>query len=118
MVLTVLDNSPSALSNEDIGARLDGKMDRVTLYRILQSFCDDGKLHKVFGDNGKTYYARCHDCTTDRHSDNHPHFRCLECNTVTCIEKPLAAQPLPTGYRTTTAAALITGYCPACAKQR
>lgn len=118
MVLTVLNTSQSALSNEDIGSRLEEKMDRVTLYRILQSFCDDGKLHKFFGDNGKTYYARCQDCTTDHHSDNHPHFRCLECNTVTCIEKPLAVQPLPTGYQPTSVASLITGYCPACKKQR
>ncbi|MDR0729306.1 MAG: transcriptional repressor [Prevotellaceae bacterium] len=114
MVMDVLDNAQSALCQEDIGARLAREMDRVTLYRILQSFCDDGKVHKFFGDNGKTYYARCRDCSTGHHHDNHPHFRCLQCDTITCIARPLAAQPLPSGYRTASAASLIVGYCPEC----
>jgi Fe2+ or Zn2+ uptake regulation protein len=114
MVMHVLDNVQEALCQEDIGARLEREIDRVTLYRILQSFCDDGKVHKFFDDNGKTYYARCHDCSTGHHQDNHPHFRCLQCDTITCIERPLAAQPLPSGYRAASAASLIVGYCPTC----
>ncbi|MDR1681475.1 MAG: transcriptional repressor [Prevotellaceae bacterium] len=114
MVMDVLDNASTALSHDDIGARLGGTMDRVTLYRILQSFCEDGKVHRIFGNNGKTYYARCRGCVAGAHHDNHPHFRCLRCEAITCIERPLAAQPLPAGYRAAAATALIVGYCPEC----
>ncbi|MDR1180930.1 MAG: hypothetical protein LBL13_02995, partial [Bacteroidales bacterium] len=59
MVMNVLNDSTSALCHEDIEKNLSGKMDRVTIYRILQGFCNDGKVHKILGDNGKTYYALC-----------------------------------------------------------
>ncbi|MDR2650819.1 MAG: TonB-dependent receptor [Prevotellaceae bacterium] len=114
MVMSILENSNSALCHDDIEKKLSGTIDRVTIYRILQSFCNDGKVHKISGENGKTYYALCRDCSTDNHNDNHLHFRCMKCDTITCIDQPVALPELPQGYSISSVFYLISGFCSKC----
>jgi len=114
MVMSILENSNTALCHEEIEKRLSEKMDRVTIYRILQGFCDDGIVHKIINEEGVTYYALCHNCTREKHHDNHPHFHCISCDTITCIEMPVAEQPLPAGYNSIAFSSLIAGYCNKC----
>ncbi len=114
MVMNILENSNSALCHEEIEKHLSEKMDRVTIYRILQSFCDDGKVHKIIDKEGKTYYALCRNCTTGNHHDDHPHFHCISCGTITCVERPIVKQELPLGYKAVSIASYITGYCQKC----
>jgi Fe2+ or Zn2+ uptake regulation protein len=116
LVMTTLSNSSSALCHEDFEKKLFGTIDRVTIYRVLQGFCDDGMVHKIPGENGKTYYALCHCCTAGQHSDNHLHFRCIKCETVLCIDKPVIIPPLPPGYVPSGIVCVISGYCPDCQK--
>ncbi|MDR2962995.1 MAG: TonB-dependent receptor [Bacteroidales bacterium] len=113
-VMTVLENSTAALSHEDIERRLLEKIDRVTIYRILQRFCEDGKLHTIIDKDGKTRYALCHNCTAEHHSDNHPHFHCLSCDELTCVAQPTAPQKLPMGYTPISVSSYILGYCQKC----
>jgi iron complex outermembrane receptor protein len=115
--MNILSNSSSALCHEEIEGQLPEKMDRVTIYRILQGFCDDGKVHKIIGENGKTYYALCHSCLAGEHHDDHLHFRCLKCETVSCIDEPLPIPKLPSEYSIANIACLISGYCPKCSVQ-
>ncbi|KAA6337380.1 hypothetical protein EZS27_014522, partial [termite gut metagenome] len=117
MIMSVLSNASSALCHEEIEGQLPEKMDRVTIYRILQGFCEDGKVHKIIGENGKTYYALCHNCLAGNHNDKHLHFRCLKCKTISCIDEPLTIPKLPSGYSISDVACLITGYCPKCLVQ-
>jgi iron complex outermembrane receptor protein len=112
--MNVLINGNSALSHEEIERNLASKVDRVTIYRILQGFCEDGKVHKIIDKNGKTCYALCRDCTSDHHHDNHPHFHCISCDKITCIEQPVVQQELPDGYKAVSTEAFITGYCKKC----
>jgi Fe2+ or Zn2+ uptake regulation protein len=115
MVMNILSNEPaSAVCHSDIVQQLNGEMDRVTVYRILQGFCDDGLVHKVTDDTGKTYYALCRDCTTEAHHDDHLHFRCVRCETVSCIDVPQQALRLPRGYRMSGMSCFVSGYCPDC----
>ncbi|MDR1225412.1 MAG: TonB-dependent receptor [Prevotellaceae bacterium] len=114
LIINILKTENSALCHEEIEKRLPEKMDRVTIYRILQSFYDDGKVHKVVGNDGKTCYALCHSCTTGNHHDNHPHFHCITCGTITCIEKPVTQQKLPLGYRAVSTSSYVSGYCKKC----
>ncbi|MDR0540768.1 MAG: TonB-dependent receptor [Dysgonamonadaceae bacterium] len=116
MVMSILEKSLSAMSHEEIEQKLTEKIDRVTVYRILNSFCDDGKVHKIVGEGGKTYYSRCRSCTAGHHNDNHAHFLCTECRSIVCIEEPLAAQPVPKGYNVSSISAFLTGTCPECNK--
>ncbi|MDR1380370.1 MAG: transcriptional repressor [Tannerella sp.] len=114
LVMRVFENSEHALCYDDIEKQLTGQLDRVTIYRILQGFCEDGKIHRIVGDNGKTYYACCHDCDHEHHHDDHPHFRCIKCNTVICIEENLSAQKVPEEYSISSVSTFISGVCPKC----
>jgi Fe2+ or Zn2+ uptake regulation protein len=112
--MTILSDSSSALCYEDFENRLPEKMDKATVYRILQGFCEDGKVHKITGENGKTYYALCHHCKSGNHDDNHLHFRCIKCKTVMCIDKAPVIPSLPAGYKMMDIHCLISGHCPDC----
>ena len=114
LVMSSLKNSNSALCHEEIEQSLSEKIDRVTIYRILQSFCDDGKVHKIIDNNGKTFYALCRNCSTEKHYDNHPHFHCVSCDMINCIEQPVVQQELPVGYNIISTTSLISGYCQKC----
>ncbi|MDR2286810.1 MAG: transcriptional repressor [Prevotellaceae bacterium] len=114
LIMTILSDSLSALCYEDFEQKLSGIMDKATVYRILQSFCDDGKVHKISGENGKTYYALCHHCEAGHHSDNHIHFRCIRCRVIMCIDEQFVIPSLPSGYRMTDIHCLVSGHCPNC----
>ncbi|MDR2027574.1 MAG: transcriptional repressor [Prevotellaceae bacterium] len=114
LVMNVLSDSDSALCYEDFDRRLSGKMDRATVYRILQGFCDEGKVHKITVENGRTYYALCLHCQAKNHNDKHLHFRCVRCETILCIDEPFVIPALPAGYRMTDIQCLISGHCPNC----
>lgn len=63
-------------------------VDRVTLYRILESLKEKGIIHKAFEGNKESYYAICSNrCSTNHHNHDHIHFKCVKCESVTC-EKP------------------------------
>ncbi|MDR0506266.1 MAG: transcriptional repressor [Dysgonamonadaceae bacterium] len=114
LVMNVLENSKIALCHDDIVKHLHEKIDRVTIYRILQGFCDDGKIHRIVAEDGKSYYAVCRNCSGKRHNDYHPHFHCIACNAISCVDEQLVVQPLPEGYSITYTTSLISGYCPKC----
>ena len=58
-ILTLLNQAGTALSQDMIEEKVKGEMDRVTIYRVLNSFCEDGITHKVLADDGKYYFALC-----------------------------------------------------------
>jgi len=112
-VLDILKSSKVALSQEDIEQKVKGTMDRVTVYRILNSFCEDGYTHKILSDDGKYYFAICLNCTEKKHQHNHFHFRCLNCQQVECLSENVNVQ-LPKGYELVHINCLLTGYCKNC----
>ena len=113
-VLTILRSSGNALNQEFIENEVKGSMDRVTVYRILNSFCEDGFVHKILADDGKYYFAVCLNCEENKHHHDHFHFRCLGCQKVECLEEKVKVT-MPEGYNMTAMNCLITGYCRTCA---
>ncbi|MDR0989408.1 MAG: TonB-dependent receptor plug domain-containing protein [Prevotellaceae bacterium] len=116
LVADVLAAASSALRHEEIEKQLSGKVDRVTIYRILQSFEEDGRVHKIVDESGKSYYALCRHCEEGHHRDNHPHFQCIRCRQITCLETVVPSPKLPKGYRAVSLFTLVSGYCPSCFK--
>ena len=112
-ILDILKSADSALSQDRIEAEVKGEMDRVTIYRVLNRFCEDGIAHKVLAEDGKYYFALCHDCTDDRHDHNHFHFRCIKCDKIECLDEKVAVK-LPDGYKMENVTGWVTGYCAAC----
>jgi len=86
-LLTSIDAYKSAMPYSAIQKAMKS-MDRVTLYRTLESLKEKGIIHKAFQENNESYYAICGKaCDVHHHDHNHVHFKCIKCASVTC-EKP------------------------------
>ena len=107
-----------ALSQGDLETLLDGRFDRVTLYRTLKTFLEQGLVHKVLDDGGTLKYALCRDdCRQPDHTHHHDHvhFKCRQCGHTTCLDElHIPALPLPQGYSREETSLLVQGLCPAC----
>lgn len=112
----MLEQSDTALSQDMIEQQMKGEMDRVTIYRVLNSFCEDGITHKIMSDDGKNYYALCNGCN-ENHIHDHVHFKCLNCMKVECMKEDVIVQ-LPTGYRAVHMNCWVSGYCDSCMRSR
>ncbi|HEY8957338.1 Fur family transcriptional regulator [Chitinophaga sp.] len=115
LILETLKNAETAVSQDILQEELGDAVDRATIYRVLNSFCDDGIVHKILGDDGKYYFAFCVNCTEKKHHHNHFHFRCLECGKIECLPNEVDIK-LPKGYRSVNFNGFISGYCAACSR--
>lgn len=111
-VREVLEKAGSALSQDRINLQLNNELDRVTLYRILNGFVEDGIVHRAVSDDGKSYYALCRGCEK-AHNHEHAHFRCLSCERVECLPAPVKVA-LPPGYAMQHSNYWLSGTCRAC----
>ncbi|WP_339705459.1 transcriptional repressor [uncultured Kriegella sp.] len=114
-ILNVLKSSNTAVSHEMLQRELSSNIDRATIYRILNRFCEDGKVHKIVGDDGKQYFARCINChgRKHEHTHHHFHFRCTVCGSVECLKNEVDVM-LPEGYVSETFHGVIAGRCSNC----
>lgn len=77
---------PSAMSYSAIQTAMDS-MDRVTLYRTLDTLIEKGIIHQAFRENNQVYYAICgNSCSKHHHHHEHIHFKCVKCESVSCQE--------------------------------
>jgi len=86
-VLELLTGSSVAMSHARISDLLDHSIDKVTLYRTLNSFVEKGLAHKVATEDRNWLYAIYddHDHNHDDGSHNHGHFICDECEKIYCF---------------------------------
>ncbi|MDG4596398.1 MAG: Fur family transcriptional regulator [Candidatus Contendobacter sp.] len=113
-VLATLLDSPNALSHHEVAAKVavsGERCDRVTLYRVLEWLVERGLAHKVAGEDRSWRFGAMLD-----ESHEHPHFRCLCCGKVLCLDtlRPALILGLPTGYTIQRAEITIQGTCPDC----
>jgi len=115
-IISIFLEKDVAISHGDIEFAMDGKYDRVTIYRTLKSFLESGLIHKVLDDNGGTRYALCDAaCADGDHRHDHIHFKCSSCEETTCLDGVLIPSVnLPEGFRAAESNYLITGVCSKC----
>lgn len=115
-VLRILQNSTIALSHTDIEEKAAVNFDRVTLYRILAAYEQQGIVHKVIGADGKAHYASCkNDCRKEHHKhDNHLHFGCISCGKMYCFDNKVIDLRMPKGFKATQFNYAVYGTCEAC----
>jgi len=87
-VLKLLVGSSVAMSHTQISASLnDQTVDKVTLYRTLNTFVEKGLAHKVATEDRNWLYAifddHAHHETEAGH--NHAHFICDDCDKIYCF---------------------------------
>lgn len=116
-ILGIFLNKDVALSEPELEKAIQGRCDRVTIYRTLSTFLDKGILHKVLDDTGAMRYALCapgcHD--THDHQHDHVHFKCDECGKTICVDEVrIPSVNLPEGYKLSAVNMLLQGTCPNC----
>ena len=82
-------NNRDAISVIELIRRLNSKLNKTTIYRVLDKLEDDGILHSFLGNKGIKWYAKCNDCSVSAHNDVHPHFQCLNCGRMDCLPESI-----------------------------
>ncbi len=80
-------SSNRSLSVEEILNYFKNSVNKVTVYRSLESFENKGLIHKVPDIKNLMRYSLCKDeCSANSHNHNHGHFICYECNDTFCLD--------------------------------
>ncbi|MNK03573.1 transcriptional repressor [Pedobacter hiemivivus] len=104
-----------AISQPDLEKKLGKEIDRVTLYRILNTYQEKGILHRIMDMNGTANYAVCtSSCSEDHHHDEHVHFNCTNCNKIYCLEVEAPRIKMPKGFTAKTVSSIAYGICEKC----
>ena len=114
-VLKILAESRQPLGAPQILERLPAGIDRVTLYRTLNTLTSKKLLHRVRGDDQIWRYGMGEFDAHARHA--HAHFVCDTCGTVECLsEEPVVQRHsrVRAGYRVDYSEVLVHGACPEC----
>jgi Fur family ferric uptake transcriptional regulator len=112
-VLNVFEQTDYAVSAVNLVEHLQQKMNKTTVYRILEKLEDQGTLHSFLGKDGLKWYAKCDGCSSSQHIDSHPHFQCQGCGKTECISSNVSVPIIP-NHKVNFAELLLTGLCEVC----
>ncbi|MBP2830858.1 transcriptional repressor [Aquimarina sp. U1-2] len=115
LVRAILSNTQHTMSAEDIMDAMPIKVNKTTIYRILDRFVAKGEVHFITVKNGKAHYALCNQCGVSHQIHNHIHFECQVCNEVTCQPNTLLIPDLE-GFTVKETQFLVIGICNKCKK--
>ncbi len=115
LVLKFLLDSKRAVSLRDVETFFD-LADRTTLYRTLQTFQEQGIVHKIDDGTGITKYALCEEnCKCEIETDLHLHFRCTKCLETVCLtQHKIPHITLPEGFIAENVNLVVKGLCEKC----
>jgi Fe2+ or Zn2+ uptake regulation protein len=114
-IIEVLLKATRPQSAEDIIYAIGkGKINKVTIYRTIDSMIEAGLVHRAFVSDGK-----CHFEMADRCGEHqcHPHFVCTDCGKTQCLPEvsvSMATNP-PAGFIIERQQVRLEGLCPECA---
>ena len=90
------------------------RINKVTVYRTLESLIEAGLTHRAFVSDGKCHFEMADKCTEHQ---CHPHFVCTDCGQTQCL--PQATVPMagntPAGFTIERQQVRLEGLCPDCA---
>jgi Fur family ferric uptake transcriptional regulator len=112
-LLAEFQENSMAISVIELIKRLDSKFNKTTVYRVLDKLEDDGVLHSFLGTSGIKWYAKCNGCTSSSHIDIHPHFQCVGCGKMDCLNISLNIPEIP-NREIFASQILIQGKCEEC----
>lgn len=113
LLLNEFKHESTAISVINLIKRLDSKINKTTIYRVLEKLEDDGTLHSFLDSDGIKWYAKCSNCTKSEHNDIHPHFHCTHCGKIDCLHIEIKIPDI-TNRKLTASQILIQGKCEAC----
>tara|TARA_R110000822_G_scaffold249472_1_gene376909 strand:- start:79 stop:459 length:381 start_codon:yes stop_codon:yes gene_type:complete len=89
------------------------KMNKSTVYRILERLEQDGIIHSFNGKDGLKWSAKCEGCSAGHHSDKHPHFQCTKCDKVESLSVEIKI-PSIKNHKVDSTDILLMGQCEVC----
>lgn len=112
-IVTLFEESKDAISAVSLVDLLRKKMNKTTIYRILERLESEGFIHSFLDKNGLKWYATCQDCSATQHSDIHPHFQCESCGKVDCLPVKVKIPSIP-NREINFSQVLLIGKCEQC----
>ena len=116
IILELFLKTEGALAHADIEKNTTVNFDRVTVYRTLQTFTENGIIHQIPTTDNTILYALCKDkCEAGHHHDEHVHFICVNCEKTICMDDVVVPQvKLPKGFIPLQSAMIVKGTCNEC----
>ncbi len=114
LVLELFRDKKYAIPVVDIVSIFANKMNKTTVYRILQRLEDSGILHSFLDKEGLKRYAK-----GDQRKSNstnqiiHPHFLCDDCGISICLPLEISTPSIP-NYTINSSNHLYSGQCQDC----
>ncbi len=115
-VLEVLGDATRALQAQEIltAIRARRRVDKVTVYRILEDFCRRGMVRRLSLQGRVNHYE-----LSCEHRPPHPHFQCRTCQEIECLDpapmsRVLADLQGPLGNRAEHIEIRLAGICHKC----
>ena len=93
--------------------KLFKRINKTTVYRLLDKLQEDGLLHNFLDFNGVKWFAKCKNCSKTKHQDVHPHFQCISCGNVDCLKISVSI-PEITNRKIINSHILVLGQCDLC----
>ncbi len=112
-LIQLFNQGEEAYSGVYLVDRLRKKMNKTTVYRILERLEDEGMIHSFTDNDGLTWYAKCNGCSSSHHADLHPHFKCRNCGKTVCLNLDIAIPSIP-NRKVDSAEFLLIGVCEKC----
>ena len=114
LVLQEFDKINEAISVIDLVEKFSKKMDKTTVYRILDRLEESGELHSFVDQEGLKRYARGGENNEiDNILKSHPHFLCEDCGTSSCLPVSIQIPEIP-NYSIKSAEHFLVGLCENC----
>lgn len=117
-VLELLIGHGVPLSHAEITSMLDEPLDKVTLYRTLETLLSVNIVHRVQGPDGVWRFC-AHDREAEGCPGDHPHFLCQDCGKMMClVDQKMARVKVPEGFEVAGKQMVVYGLCPDCAAKK
>ncbi len=114
IILSVLLNARKPQTADEIIVAVKSRINKVTVYRTLESMVRTGLVHKVLVHKRAEHFELADRCTDEQ---CHPHFTCVSCGTTNCIigASTTLIKRLKDGFIIHRQQVHIEGLCPRCA---
>ena len=114
LILEVFNKTNNAISVVDLVSIFRDKMNKTTVYRILNRLEESGILHSFTDRDGLKRYAKGNQKTGSiKESNLHSHFLCNDCGISSCLPLEIPIPTLP-NTRIDSSDHLLTGQCENC----
>lgn len=114
LILKEFNQNKDAISIVELVDRFNKKMNKTTVYRILERLQKSGILHSFTDKNGLKRYAKGEKNYNFKNTFNsHPHFLCEDCGTSACLPIDINIPAIP-NYIIKTSEHLLIGQCKKC----